>query len=381
MTSQESAERTDLTIVSYSPLHRDPRVQRQIATFAPYYEITTIGYGPSPHPEVTHLRIPDGVRSWPQAKVPLLTRRHRATHEAIGAVRAARQLVAGRPRPSIVLANDVNSLPFAFSLDARLGVHADLHEFSPREKEHDPKWRAFVAPYFRWICRTYLPSAASVSTVSPGLAAAFASDYGVEVEVVLNAPDFREAEPILTPAPIRLLHTGAARTHRGLERIVEAMEGLEHVTLDLMLVESEPGVIDDLRRRASHLSTVSFREPVPYTELVPTIADYDVSIVFFPPSTFNLRHTLPNKLFEAIQARNAVVVSPSPDLAALIREYDLGAVATDFTADGLRRVLAGIDREWVDEHKQASHRASRELNSTNQVALWKQAIDRIAGRA
>lgn len=367
-----------LTIVSYSRLERDPRVQRQIEEFVKDYEVTTIGYGPPPHPDVDHLRITDEARSWPDHKRHLIMRDHRRTHESVGAVKAARTLVRGRERPDIVLANDVNSLPFSLSLGARQGTHADLHEFSPREKEHDLKWRMFVSPYMRWICRTCLPRTASVTTVSPGLAEAYSEEYGVDVEVAMNAARYVESAPRRTGEPIRMLHTGAARANRSLEVLIDAMEGVDHATLDLVLVESEPGVIENLRRRAAHNPAVSFREPVPYTELVGMVSDYDVSIVFFPPTTFNLRHTLPNKLFEAVQGRNALVVSPSPDMAELVRDHGIGVVTADFSAGSLRAALNALDARTVDQMKEASDASAESLSSQRQVAVWRSAIDRIA---
>lgn len=369
-----------LLILSFSRLERDPRVQRQIALFAPRHRVTTVGFGPAPHPDVEHVELPEGTRAWPSSKQYLLTRRYRHAYWDMSAVRAAAALLADRVGEcDAVLANDVNSLPLALWLAPRRGVHADLHEFSPREKEHDPIWRLAVAPFFRWICRSCLPRVHSVTTVSPGLAEAYAADYGVQVEVVMNTPDFAPRTPRPTGAPIRLLHTGAARSNRRLEHVIDAMRGIENATLDLMLVESEPGVIEELRRRAGDSDRIRFREVVPYQQLVDTIAEYDASIVFFPPTTFNLRHTLPNKLFEAVQARGGLIVSPSPDMAELVARHELGAIAEDFTADALHRVLAELRPDEVDAWKRAADRAAAELSAEHQVQTWGRAIEVLLG--
>ncbi|MDO5663457.1 MAG: glycosyltransferase, partial [Brachybacterium sp.] len=250
-----------------------------------------------------------------------------------------------------------------------------------REKEHDRRWRWAAAPLMRWICRTCLPQVRSVTTVSPGLAEAYARDYEVVVEVVMNAADHVDGRPRPTTMPIRMLHTGAARANRRLELLIDAMRGIDHATLDLMLVESEPGVIAALRSRAADLPQVRFRDPVPYTDLVPTVAEYDASVVFFPPATLNLRHTLPNKLFEAVQGRNALVVSPSPDMANLVRRHELGVVADSFSAESLHRALLRLTPERVDRFKRAADAASTELSSTTQVAVWVRAIEQMERRA
>lgn len=373
--------RPKLLIISFSPLERDPRVLRQIDLFAPRCEVTTVGFGPAPRPDVRHIEIPEGTRAWPSSKPLLLTGRHRAAYWDMSAVRAARELLAGEiGEHDAVLADDTNTLPLALWLAPRRGVHADLHEYAPREKEHERTWRWFVAPYQRWICRTCLPAVASITTVSPGLAREYARRFGVDVGVVTNAAAFEDRPVRPTGTPIRLLHTGVARANRHLESMVEAMRGAPAgMTLDLMLVPSEPGYVERLREFAADLPAVSFRDPVPYTALVDTVAEYDLSIVVFPATTFNLEHSLPNKLFEAVQGRVGVIVGPSPDMAELVRSHSLGLVLPDAGADALRDALAALDPEQVDAFKHAADASARELSAEHQVIGWERAISSILG--
>ncbi|GAA1489956.1 glycosyltransferase [Brachybacterium sacelli] len=373
---------TSLLIVSFSTLTRDPRVQRQIDLLAPGYEVTTVGFGPRPHPEVTHVELPSGTRAWPSSRQYLLTGRYRRAYWDMSAVRAAREALADRVGAvDIVLANDVNTVPLALWLAPRLGVHADLHEYAPREKEHVLTWRWFIAPYQRWICRICLPEVASVTTVSPGLAAEYTARFGLDVEVVTNASAYEERTPRPTGERIHLLHTGVARANRRLESMIDALrEAPASFTLDLLLVPSEPGYIEALRERAADLPAVTFRDPVPYTELVSTVAEYDLSIVVFPATTFNLEHSLPNKLFEAVQARTAVLVGPSPDMADLVREHGLGQVLTGADAGSLRAALQSLTPADVDRYKQAADAAARELSAEHQVDTWQRAIRAIAAR-
>lgn len=376
-----SAAGASLIILAFSELVRDPRVQRQIALFADRFEVTTVGFGPKPHPGVRHIEISQDTRAWPSSKPLLLTGRYRRAYWEMSAVRAAHDALAEHVgRSDIVLANDANTLPLALWLKPRRGVHADLHEYAPREKEHQRTWRWFVAPFQRWVCRTCLPQVDSITTVSPGLADEYAVRFGVEVEVVTNAAAYEERSPQPTGETIRLLHTGVARANRRLESMIEAMrDARAHVTLDLMLVASEPGYIEQLRAQAADLPAVTFRDPVPYTRLVETVAEYDVSVVVFPATTFNLEHSLPNKLFEAIQGRVGVLVGPSPDMAQLVREYGIGQVLEGADADSLRRAVADLTREDVESWKHAADSAATELSAEHQVRGWYEAITAIAG--
>src|SRR5699024_12286226 len=89
-------------------------------------------------------------------------------------------------------------------------VHADLQQYAPRHKEDRLAWRLFVAPYLRWICRTYVARADSVTTVGHELASEYEREFGVHAEVVTNAATFQELSQTTVPAPLRVVHSEAA---------------------------------------------------------------------------------------------------------------------------------------------------------------------------
>ena len=85
---------------------------------------------------------------------------------------------------------------------------------------------------------------------------------------------------------------------------------------------------------------------------------YDAGIVFFPPLTANLEHALPNKFFDLIQARVAIVTGPSPEMAGIVREFGCGVVAAGFTLDALVAALGELTPEGIAEMKEGAGRAA-----------------------
>jgi hypothetical protein len=368
-----------LLILTFSPIRSDPRVLKQVELFKGKYRVFTCGYGDAPDGVDNHFALPADSRGWSSDKLGLLTRRYGRVYDGMTAVAAARRVLTPGAF-DVVLANDLNTLPLALELKPRLGVHADLHEFAPREKEADPKWRLAVAPFMRWLCRRYLPMASSITTVSPGIAEAYAQDYGVSVDVVTNAAPYTAGEVRPAGQPLRLVHSGAAQRYRQLDRLVEAMRDAPHgTTLDMIVMPNEPDYLEELKNLAAEVPAVRFRDPVPYTELVRTMSEYDASIVFFPPTTFNLKHTLPNKFFEAVQARIGLITGPSPAMVPLMEEYRLGVVTRDFSTSSLREALHGLTADEVSEWKKAADAAARPLSAESQVLAWQRAVDDIAG--
>ncbi|MDJ0312984.1 glycosyltransferase [Arthrobacter sp. H35-D1] len=367
-----------LLILTFSPLRSDPRVLKQVELFKDKYRVVTCAYGEAPDGVAEHFALPEDSRGWPSDKVGLVSRQYGKVYNSLPAVQSARAIL---PKGSfdIILANDLNTLPLALDLAPKMGVHADLHEFAPREKEDNLKWRLFIAPFMRWLCSRYLPSAASVTSVSQGIADEYLKDYGTPTEVVTNAAPYVQGTVKPVGEKVRLIHSAAGQRYRKLENFIEAMKDApEWLTLDMIVMPNEPDYVAELKALAAAVPAITFRDPVPYRDLVATLGEYDVSVVFLPPTNFNLKNALPNKFFEAVQARIGLIVGPSPAMMGLVREYGLGAITEDFSAESLRKTLLSLTPAAITEWKRAADAAANPLSAEAQVSVWEAAIARIA---
>lgn len=371
--------RPSLLILSFSDIRGDARVLKQVREFTPDYDVTTCGYGEAPDGVVEHLRIPSDAPSWRFDRVALVLRRFERAYRGNRAVVEAERLLAGRVF-DVVLANDLDTVPLAIGLHPRGGVHADLHEYTPRQRYEDLRWRVFFAPLMAWLVRTYVRRADSVTTVGEGVAAEYERVFGVRAGVATNAAPYVESAPTPVGEPIRLVHSGAGLRNRNITLMLDAVDRVTRpVTLDLYLTENDPGLIAELRDRQSE--RVRLHAPVPYAELIRTLSGYDVGVFVLPPINFNYRWALPNKLFDFVQARLGIIVGPSPEMARVVERHGLGAVAGGFSADDLAREIEALTPERVAGWKAASDRAAVELSSETQVRVWRDAIDALAVRA
>jgi glycosyltransferase involved in cell wall biosynthesis len=190
------------------------------------------------------------------------------------------------------------------------------------------------------------------------LAAEYNREFGANPIVLLNAPFAEPLNPsTIDPNRIRLIHHGIAKPGRKLERLIDAAATLDRrFELNLML-RGKSRHINDLKRHASGLR-VKFPPPVPQDEICRTINQYDIGLISYVPTTFNLRHCLPNKFFEFIQARLALIVSPLPDMASIVEEQGIGIVTNGFTVKALADSIDAIEPEELIAHKRASGKAA-----------------------
>ncbi|MBI9114761.1 glycosyltransferase family 1 protein [Sanguibacter suaedae] len=381
--------RPTVVVLSFSPIARDPRVLRQVRLLSAVADVVTCGYGPAPEGVTRHVEVPERLAPWRSSRVavPVLLALRRFDRLYFGSERI-RFVLEHLPPGSmdVVIANDALAAPLALALEPRAGVHSDLHEYAPRQGENRLVWRVLVGPLMRWACRA-VRDVASVTTVAQGIAEEYRREYGFRADVVPNATAYRaDIAPTPVEYPVRLVHIGVAGRARSLETMIDAVSLVERdapgsVTLDVVLAPGDPTYITELRARADAVpgGVARVLPPVPFDEIVPLLATYDVGVFVCPPVTFNLRHALPNKLFEFVQARLGVVVGPSPEMARVVHDHEVGVVADGFGAQETARALATLTIERVESFKAASDTAAELLSAERLSAPWLRAVEDLLG--
>ncbi len=271
-------------------------------------------------------------------------------------------------------------LPLALKLARKnTRVVLDAHEYAPLEFEDRWMWRLFFKRYMDASCAKYLPQVQGMMTVCDGIADEYKRRYGVQSVVVTNAPEYHDLPPSVAGADaIRMVHHGGCMRSRHLELMIEMMNYLDHrFTLDFMLMPSEPGYLAYLQNKAKGNARIRFIEPVPMQSLPRFLNKYDVGIFLLPPVNFNYSHALPNKFFEFIQARLAIAIGPSPEMARLVRQYDCGVVADDFSPQAMAKAIAGLSRGQITHYKQQANKAAAELCAENNEQRM---LDLVEGR-
>lgn len=364
-----------LLIISFSNISQDARVLKQVREFSADWEVTTCSYGEKPAGADYHFTVPEEAVYWAYDRTGLILRNYRKTYWKNSAVTAAKQILEGGEW-DVVLANDLDAVPLALSLNPTRGVHADLHEYAPREKDDLLRWKLFVGPFRKWMCKEYLPRCASITTVGAELAKEYTREFGVAVGVVMNATPYLDLSPSIVGSTVRVVHSGAGLEGRSLEVMIEAAEQSgANMTLDMYLTPNDPEYVQRLKHRFNKGERVTIHDPVPYDELIPLLNKYDVGVHILPPINFSHEWALPNKLFDFVQARLGIIVGPSPEMAAIVNSRQLGSVAEGFTVRDLVREFDRLSAGEVAAWKGSSAAAARELSAAPQNKRWRESLE------
>ena len=203
----------------------------------------------------------------------------------------------------------------------------------------------------------FIRDAARVVTVSPAIAEALQSDYGLASRpaVVLNIPTqdppgpervmpLREVCGLGPEVPL-ITYSGSMTSARGVDTAIEAMRLLAGVHLALVCVpHNDTWFVRRFRQQALGLGVderVHFVNPVSPGRVVDFLRGTDVGLI--PGLSFPSHEmSLPNKLFEYVHASVPVVSSDLKSLTAFLREHRVGLPFPPGDPQGLAEAVRAV---------------------------------------
>mgnify|MGYP003397209213 CR=1 FL=1 len=376
-------EKKNVLIISYSPLHRDPRILRQIQALKGGYNIQTLG-STSPNVEdVDFFEIPD----MPKCKnifqkillgLQIVFRRCKTV--LFRNLSLSVLLDYDFKTPDFIFANDWNGLYCAYILKNKnnwnCGVYFDAHEYFPAYRE-TMRWKLLEKPLIKYALKKTRKEISLMSTVCPSLARMYERYYGFNdgfVSVITNSPNY---EPGLKPTSgngiIRLIHHGGALRARNLENMIDMMEYLpkEKYELNLILVKMDEEYYKELVLRARKYSNIHFLEPVPFKEIPAFINQFDMGVFILNNSIINYKYCLPNKFFEFVQARLAIAIGDSPEMKDYLNKYKLGISAKTNNPKDLADEILKLSKEDIMSFKRNSDKYAEELSAEKNILMLK----------
>ncbi len=364
-----------ILILSYSPLDRDPRVRRQILALKNDYMIVAAGQT-SPNisgVDFVSLNTKHDYRrllfrlGWMISGKSIRKLafsgclekaywdpKHESIYQKVKSINC-----------DGIIANDVNMLPISIRIasEKNLKVYFDAHEYATKQNQEER--RDYKSLIYEWALKNYIQQPASFTTVCEGLAKEYNSEFGRLPEIILNAPLLEDLSPSkVDPHKIDLVHHGIAAPKRKIETLIELMHKLDsRFHLNLYLVDYNKSYLSHLKYLSKDLDNITFKEPVKTELISKEINKYDIGIYMLNDDSFNMKYALPNKFFEFIQARLAIAIWPSPEMAKIIENNKLGWVTTSRDIQNMASLLNHLSEQDIFEAKLRSHDSSRAYSS------------------
>lgn len=292
-------------------------------------------------------------------------------------------------RVDLIFSNDLDTLLASYlaSKIKTVPVIYDSHEIFTETPEviHRP----FVRNTWLMIEKNILPKLDTIITVNESIARFYKDRYGKEVKVIRNVPFKRQYEirkskkdlGLPEDKYIILLQGAGINIHRGAE---EATEAMQHIDDAILLIIGGGDVFHSLRKivRDKHLEKkVIFRDKMPFDELFNYTVLADIGLTIDKDTNINYKFSLPNKLFDYIQAQVPVLASPLPEISRIITKYNIGTFIDDHEPEHIARKISSLlkDREQIKIWKENLKFVSEELIWENEKQILVDILRAYAG--
>jgi len=179
-------------------------------------------------------------------------------------------------------------------------------------------------------------------TVSHSIANFYREKHGVHMSVIPNFPLTKKVHHIMSSKSLKtIIYQGAVNKDRGIDLMIESMV---YVNAKLYIV-GDGDLMKDMKQYVQKLKLedkVSFTGKMDFNNLFEITKTADLGLSFEKDTCLSYRYSLPNKIFDYINAEVPVLVSDLPEFSGIIKSYSVGAILESRDAQSVARQITQL---------------------------------------
>jgi len=263
----------------------------------------------------------------------------------------------------ILVANDLDTLlaNYLVSVIRTKKIIYDSHEYFIEVPELQN--RKTVKSVWKFIEKTIVPKLKRTYTVSKPIADIYNKMYKTDFKVIRNYPNYSENQSstnIIETSKKVIIYQGALNIGRGIELVIKAMKLIDNAIFAIIgdgdITQSLKNLIID----EGVNDKVLFLGKIPFEELHNYTKSANIGISLEDDTNLNYHYSLPNKLFDYIQAGIPVLVSNLPEMKKIVQDYNIGEVLMSRKVEDCSKLINDMltneiqQIEWKNNLKQAA---------------------------
>ncbi len=275
----------------------------------------------------------------------------------------------------ILLSNDTDTLlPNYFVSKIRnKKLIFDAHELFPEVPELAD--RPFVKKVWEKIEDFIFPKLKNAYTVSQSIATYYGKKYGIEMKVVRNVPYHSYLNNTTKDKQGKtIIYQGAINKGRGLEWVIQAMPKVDGT----LIVAGDGDIKHELEKLVNSLGLsekVFFIGKKTPCELKEITLKVDLGLCLLEDLGLSYYYSLPNRIFDYIQAEIPVLATDFPEIRNIVDTYKTGVLINQYDAEFLAKTINNIfDNGFDTSH---FYKLAQELNWENEERVLLEILNSI----
>ena len=227
-----------------------------------------------------------------------------------------------------------------------------------------------------WIEKAIVPKLKNCITVNESIAKIFEDKYKTKFEVVRNISASNETTIVKSrvelnlPADkkIILLQGAGINIDRGAEELMDAMEFVDNALLLIIGSGDVWRILEEKLKNKKIKEKIVLINKLPKQELLHYTLNADIGLSIDKNTNLNYYYSLPNKVFDYLQAGLPILASRLPEIEKIINHYKVG----DFIENHKPESIAFKINEMLnapsllEEYKRNCLTAAKELSWLNE---------------
>lgn len=283
------------------------------------------------------------------------------------------------PTLDTILVEDITLLAFALDYKKqhkKCKIVIDLREFYPLEY-NDIEWKNSFGIFFTYLCKELLPNVDLAICVNDVIARQYKKDFNIKNIITYYSlpPFFKEINLESNNKKIRVIYHGLISKDRESLKLIKIAKLLKkEYEFNAMILSNDENFLLEFKEKSKGI--LNILEPVSLNEIIPFCSQFDIGILALPNNSFNNKNALPNKFFEYIQSRLAVVSTPLDSIKMFLKKECLDssfcALCKNFKAKQIAKTINQIEYKKLYSMKQSANKAAKYLNlESNKKKLLK----------
>ncbi len=219
-----------------------------------------------------------------------------------------------------------------------------------------------------------IPKLKTCITVNVSIAKIYEAKYNVPFYIIRNISDFdqtfipksRVQLSLPEDKKIILLQGAGINVDRGAEELIDAMEFVQNAVLYII---GSGDVWENLKQKVSFNKSIQNKvvliNKLPKSELINYTFNADIGLSIDKNTNLNYLYSLPNKIFDYIQAEIPILASRLPEIENIILQYKIG----DFIDDHNPKTIANKLNEMLYSQQLSSYK--KYLAIAKKEITWK----------